>query len=178
MLLPYRGQDNVFKEFKLDEPWDSAHNKKLIEKMPDVYKNGDPALEKQFKTRLLAAVGEKTVFPTKDEKITLGAITVKNGTSNTIAFAVEAATDKAVVWTKTRRCGNRSQEPGIRVSQPWIRPSSLLLPVMLPFIESRSTLMPKRWQARLLGKNYLKAIPSLLSDNRPDPPCQAASYVK
>lgn len=99
MLLPYLEQDNLFKQFKQDEPWDSEHNKKLIEKMPAIYKSSDLALDKQFKTRLLAPVGQNTVFPTKDEKITLGMITVKNGTSNTIAL-VEAATDKAVVWTK------------------------------------------------------------------------------
>lgn len=28
---------NLYQEFKLDEPWDSKHNKKLLEKMPEVY---------------------------------------------------------------------------------------------------------------------------------------------
>lgn len=99
MLLPYLEQDNLFKQFNLDEPWDSEHNKKLIEKMPAIFKSGDAQLNKQFRTRQLAAVGENTVFPSKDAKITLGMISGANGTSNTIAF-VEAATDKAVVWTK------------------------------------------------------------------------------
>jgi hypothetical protein len=37
LILPYIEQDNLYREFKLDEPWDSDHNKKLIDKMPAVY---------------------------------------------------------------------------------------------------------------------------------------------
>ncbi len=38
LILPYIDQNELYKQFKLDEPWDSEHNKKLIEKMPAVYK--------------------------------------------------------------------------------------------------------------------------------------------
>src|SRR5207248_5784084 len=37
LVLPYIEQDNLYKQFKLDEPWDSDNNKKLIAKMPPVY---------------------------------------------------------------------------------------------------------------------------------------------
>src|SRR5262249_21670890 len=30
LLLPYIEADPLYKKFKLDEPWDSAHNKKLL----------------------------------------------------------------------------------------------------------------------------------------------------
>ena len=30
-------QEKLYKQFKIDEPWDSDHNKKLIEKMPKFY---------------------------------------------------------------------------------------------------------------------------------------------
>src|SRR5207253_9743746 len=36
-LLPFLEQDALFREFKLNEPWDSPHNKKLLAKMPKVY---------------------------------------------------------------------------------------------------------------------------------------------
>ena len=36
-ILPYLDEGALYKEFKLDEPWDSEHNKKLIEKMPKVF---------------------------------------------------------------------------------------------------------------------------------------------
>lgn len=36
-LLPFLEQDNLFKRFKLDEPWNSEHNLALLAKMPAVY---------------------------------------------------------------------------------------------------------------------------------------------
>jgi hypothetical protein len=37
LLLPHLGERDLFKQFKLDEAWDSAHNKNLLERMPKVY---------------------------------------------------------------------------------------------------------------------------------------------
>ncbi|MFO0811870.1 MAG: DUF1559 domain-containing protein [Gemmatales bacterium] len=99
MLLPYLEQDQLYKQFKLDEPWDSDHNKKLIARIPPIYQTGDANLGKEYRTRLLALIGKNAVFSTEKANITLGNITVANGTSNTLAL-VEAASDKAVVWTK------------------------------------------------------------------------------
>jgi hypothetical protein len=36
-LLPFLEQDNLYKQFKMDEAWDGPNNKKLIEQMPKVY---------------------------------------------------------------------------------------------------------------------------------------------
>jgi hypothetical protein len=36
-LLPFIEQDNLYRAFKLDEPWDSEHNRKLIPQMPKLY---------------------------------------------------------------------------------------------------------------------------------------------
>jgi hypothetical protein len=36
-ILPFLGEEVLFKEFKLDEPWDGDHNKKLIPRMPKVF---------------------------------------------------------------------------------------------------------------------------------------------
>jgi len=38
-ILPYIEQQPLYNEFKLDEPWDSEHNKKLIAKMPQVFRS-------------------------------------------------------------------------------------------------------------------------------------------
>src|SRR6202011_3192353 len=35
--LPYIEQNALYMQFKLDEPWDSPHNKKLIPMMPKIY---------------------------------------------------------------------------------------------------------------------------------------------
>ncbi|HJZ59971.1 MAG TPA: DUF1559 domain-containing protein [Gemmataceae bacterium] len=37
LILPYIEEERVYKEFKLDEPWDSENNKKLLAKMPKLY---------------------------------------------------------------------------------------------------------------------------------------------
>src|SRR5262249_52362765 len=36
-LLPWLEGGDLYKQYKLDEPWDSEHNKKLLAKMPKVY---------------------------------------------------------------------------------------------------------------------------------------------
>jgi hypothetical protein len=36
-ILPYLDQDALFRQFKLDEPWDSDNNKKLIRSMPKIF---------------------------------------------------------------------------------------------------------------------------------------------
>ncbi len=36
-MLPYLEQQDLYNEFKLDEPWDSEHNKALIPRMPAVF---------------------------------------------------------------------------------------------------------------------------------------------
>ena len=37
LLLPYLGERDLYEQFKLSEPWDSPHNKKLLSKMPKVF---------------------------------------------------------------------------------------------------------------------------------------------
>jgi hypothetical protein len=37
LLLPYLGENALYQEFHLDEPWDSPHNQTLLGRMPAVY---------------------------------------------------------------------------------------------------------------------------------------------
>jgi Protein of unknown function (DUF1559) len=97
-LLPYLEQQELYKQFKLDEPWDSPHNKKLIGKMPKVFisRAADPKLAAAGKTVYLAPIGLNTIFPgTATVKIT----EVTDGTSNTVLL-VEGDDSRAVIWTK------------------------------------------------------------------------------
>jgi hypothetical protein len=93
MILPYIEQDNLFKQFHLDEPWDSEHNKKLIDQMPTTYlMPGDDA--KKHLTRYQGFNGKGALFDgAVGKKIT----DITDGTSNTI-MVVEGA--KGVIWTK------------------------------------------------------------------------------
>jgi hypothetical protein len=37
LILPFIEQDGLYKEFHLDEPWDSPHNLPLLDRMPPVF---------------------------------------------------------------------------------------------------------------------------------------------
>ena len=39
-ILPYLEEDGLYQSFKLDEPWDSPHNKPLLERMPRPLRSG------------------------------------------------------------------------------------------------------------------------------------------
>ncbi|HOM18937.1 MAG TPA: DUF1559 domain-containing protein, partial [Thermoguttaceae bacterium] len=88
-------QQALYDQFHLDEPWDSPHNRKLIERMPAVFQS--PGVKtKPGMTVYLGLVGEGTLFE-GDKKRPIGDI--RDGTSNTIML-VEADPDRAVPWTK------------------------------------------------------------------------------
>src|SRR6185436_18638182 len=36
-ILPYIEEDALYKQFRMNEAWDSPHNKKLLSKMPKIY---------------------------------------------------------------------------------------------------------------------------------------------
>jgi hypothetical protein len=96
-LLPFMGQEKLYDEFHVDEPWDSDHNKKLIAKMPKVYANPyKPKLAADGKTTILAPVHKDAVF-TGDKKASL--LTDLRSTSRTILL-VDADDAAAVIWTK------------------------------------------------------------------------------
>ncbi len=91
-LLPNLGQDELYKQFHLDEPWDSEHNIKLLDQIPDAFQTADETT----KTTLLAVVGEGTAY---EGQAGLRITDIKDGLSKT-AIAVDAGPGKAVPWTK------------------------------------------------------------------------------
>jgi hypothetical protein len=94
LLLPFIEQDGLYKEFKLNEPWDSPHNKKLLAKMPPVYKLPGAKPKHQYGTYYQVFIGKDAAF---EGKTGLALTAFTDGTSNTILLA-EAAKD--VPWTK------------------------------------------------------------------------------
>ena len=93
-ILPFLDQNELYQQFKLDEPWDSPHNIKLLSKMPATF--AGPNSLHDNKTVFLGVSGPGTMFEA-GKKINLGQIT--DGTSNTIFF-VETNDSAAVEWTK------------------------------------------------------------------------------
>jgi RNA polymerase sigma factor (sigma-70 family) len=93
-ILPWLEQDNLYKQFKLDEPWDSTHNKKLLAQMPVTFAPVRGKTNVPYGTYYQVFTGKETVF---DGKEGIRITQIPDGTSNTI-LAVEA--EKAVPWTK------------------------------------------------------------------------------
>ena len=104
-ILPFIEQVNLYREFRLDEPWDSKHNKKLLAKMPALYAptiQGKPA--RAGTTYYQVFTGPNTPFNPKNVRgnppINLGPsmpASFPDGTSNTF-LVVEGG--EAVPWTK------------------------------------------------------------------------------
>jgi hypothetical protein len=97
-VLPFLGEEKLYKEFHLDESWDSPHNKKLLARMPDVYQGPNHRLNEEGKTIYLFPVGKDAAFTGGPER-RLFPKDFPDGTSNTI-FIVEADDAHAVPWTK------------------------------------------------------------------------------
>lgn len=92
-ILPFIEEFNLYKQFKLDEPWDSAHNLKLAQKMPKVYFHPKANQPGDNKTHYRIFYGNGALFDlTKQTKMQ----TITDGTSNTI-LTVEA--EEPVLWT-------------------------------------------------------------------------------
>jgi hypothetical protein len=96
LILPFLEQQELYNEFKLDEPWDSPHNIRLLSRRPSAYAPpgskagvipGDHTLVQVF-------VGKGTIFENPEGAELKD---VDGGTNQTILF-VEGG--KPVPWTK------------------------------------------------------------------------------
>jgi hypothetical protein len=96
-ILPYIEQDNLYRQFHLDEPWDSEHNKKLIPLLPQVYADPTaPPTREPGMTYYQLFVGGGAAWDNSSKHPGIPR-TFVDGTSNTIMIA-EAG--EPVIWTK------------------------------------------------------------------------------
>jgi hypothetical protein len=95
LLLPYLGEQELYDEFRLNEPWDSPHNQPLAERLPDCYRS--PLATNPGETCFVAVVGKLTGwaehYPSSQSDFT-------DGMSNTIHLL--ESPDFAVSWTEPR----------------------------------------------------------------------------
>jgi len=92
-ILPFLDQKQLFEQYKLDEPWDSPSNKKVLAQIPESLRSpfDDP---KSTNAGYFAIVGPGTVF---DSKTGVSIREISDGTSNTIML-VESK--RNIPWTK------------------------------------------------------------------------------
>jgi prepilin-type processing-associated H-X9-DG protein len=116
-ILPYIEQAELYNKFKLDEPWDSEHNKALLREMPPTYLCPSRTDAAPSTTTYRVFTGRGALF---EDGQAIGVADVTDGTSNTL-MVVES--DEAVPWTKpddltfdpaaaASLCGAGSSHPG------------------------------------------------------------------
>ena len=109
-LLPLLGQEDLYKQYNLDEPWDSPNNLKVLENMPDVFRNPTDKADSK-NAAYFALVGSGTMFEEKDvseSKAGTKLQDVKDGTAHTILL-VEAKRD--IPWTKPEDIAYDPEKP-------------------------------------------------------------------
>ena len=101
LILPYLDEAQLYQKFRLDEPWNSEHNLKLVNQMPVCYQDADPgSTENNFtgKTIFQVAAGKGLVFDGTQKTKFKDLI---DGSSNTLLIAT-VAPKNAVPWTQPR----------------------------------------------------------------------------
>jgi hypothetical protein len=106
-LLPFLDEQELFRQFHLDEPWDSPHNAALIARMPQAFASRAPGIAPGH-TTFLAPAGEDTVFG-GPQGVRINQII--DGTSNTVVL-LEVKPERAVPWTAPQDYAFDDAAPG------------------------------------------------------------------
>ncbi|MEC7566943.1 MAG: DUF1559 domain-containing protein [Planctomycetota bacterium] len=93
-ILPFIGEEFLYSQFHLDEPWDSPHNMALLELMPDIYKR--PGYESATQTVYVAPLSVRGVL---DSGQRIRHRDIVDGESQT-GMVVELPETMAVPWTQ------------------------------------------------------------------------------
>jgi len=112
LILPHLGQQALYDQYRLDEPWDGPHNRQLSVSVPDVYRDPihDPSQDSY--THYAVVVGPVVAFADEPRRplaflsqpagltgATCGLRNCTDGTSNTI-FIGSISPQRQIPWTK------------------------------------------------------------------------------
>ena len=112
LILPLIEQQDLFNQYDFSQPWDGENNLKLLNKMPEVYREPGGDAKGHF-AHYAVISGATTLFPPEGMKMTgegkdgldlapegkIGFADNLDGLSNTVAVAPVSA-DRKIPWTK------------------------------------------------------------------------------
>lgn len=99
-ILPYIEHQDLYEQYNFDEPWDSEGNRRLVEQMPETFKN--PASAAQAGHTVYRGIGGEVGVMGVDRagnSVKRGFADITDGSSNTILF-IETPDNAAVPWTQ------------------------------------------------------------------------------
>jgi hypothetical protein len=164
-ILPQLGQQELFKQFRLDEPWDGPNNKKLLEKMPEVYDMIPADLDAKpvpGRTVFRALVGPGAAFEGRQ------GVPLSDFSDGVAQTAVVVTAGPQVEWT-------RPDELPFDPSRPPARPTGVFSDGFFALFADRSvrflpaSLDEKGWRALITRKAGDKPPAGLI----PPPPPKA-----
>ena len=92
-LLPLLGEEDLYKQFQLTEPWDSPHNKTLIPRISDVFRSPGAELATGH-TAFLRADGENTMLDVERNG------TKTSASNSRLIYLIEVNPESSVEWTR------------------------------------------------------------------------------
>ena len=104
-LLPTLGFKDLYDQFHLDEPWDSAHNVQLLDKMPNIYRHPSMKLDPN-KTVYMALTGGQSAYgsssnPTASPPLGIKLAKIEDELAET-AMLIELGKNEQVFWTRPK----------------------------------------------------------------------------
>ena len=130
LLLPYLEQAELYNQYRFDEPWDGPNNIKLLDRMPEVFRDPIHGDDRGHFTHYAALVGKATAFPPSGAVLrdaqrpvqlpigrgsggATGMRDMTDGTSNTLLVApVASRAEDPLDQARGHRRGPRLPRPG------------------------------------------------------------------
>ncbi|WDQ18049.1 DUF1559 domain-containing protein [Rhodopirellula sp. P2] len=113
-LLPFHDENELYQQFRLDEPWDSEHNLPLAQQIPSVYQPPG-VLVPPGHTIYQAVVGDTIGLKPRQRT---GFREFLDGLSNSV-LVLETNAEQAVVWTKPEDIAIDLDDPLNGLGQAW-----------------------------------------------------------
>jgi len=139
LILPYLGPEDaaLFREFKLDEPWDSDHNRRLLPRMPKIYAAPSVDLASTRPTSAPATTpsgAEPSPFPSAGDYAAASVARAKSDAAGGLTY-YKVFTGPGTVFEEGRRVALKDINDGpfftflvveAREPSPWTKPEDLV----------------------------------------------------